>query len=235
MVEMKMEKNIIGILGGMGPESTADVYLKIVKICQKKYMISDDADFPQILIYSCPISSTEKPINDSGILSCIENGIEKLIEGGANIIIMICNSIHCFIDQLREKYKVKFISVVEEMLKEVIDDGIRKVGLLAFPITLKKKVYEREFIKSGVEIILPNEEDQTKINKIISNVSKGNKTEKDKKEMFDVVKKLESSGSESVILGCTELSLLLEDKDRNNILDCNVIIAESVLTEFFGE
>ncbi|MAG47114.1 aspartate racemase [archaeon] len=224
-----MKKKIIGVLGGMGPESTAIFYHELIIQCQKQYKAKYDEDYPEIFIYNLPIpdvvNNLKSPKETSNILT---KGTKKLESIGVNFIVMPCNTAHYFYEHLKEKISIPFLSITEETAKKVKSRKYKKVGLLATTTTIKNKIYNKDFEKLGIEIISP--ENQTKVTKVIMNILAGKKLEKDKKILKEVIQKLKSNGAQAIILGCTDIPILLSQKDVNTeIFDTVEILAESTI------
>lgn len=233
---MKFDKKTIGILGGMGPDATADLYLKIIRICQRKYEASFDEDYPPIIIYSTPVPEIISNIKKES-LPVLVDGVKKLESSGADFIIIPCNTAHYFLQTLKKNVSILILSMIEETVKRIKKKKYNKVGLLATDTTIKEKLYEKPLSRNGIDLIKPDKESQAIVMKIVRNVTAGKKIMKDKKELMDVVKKLKSKDAEAVILGCTELPLVINQNDFNNIeiFDATEILAESAVKKSYGE
>lgn len=217
----------IGILGGMGPETTAEFYRRLVRIFQKNYGAKYDSDFPPILIYNMPLPDiVEDSGNRMSVIEFIKNGINKLENAGCSFIAVPCNTVFYFIDLISSN--IPLINIVEETFAEVKRRKIGKIGLLSTKNTSKTLLYEKVF--ESIEIIKPSTEEQKKVNEIILRILSGDKLDEDKKFIRKLCEKLTKRSAEAVILGCTELSLLISQADCNiQILDTLDILAESTV------
>lgn len=221
-----MKKKIIGILGGMGPASTAIFYQNIIRQCQKQYGAQYDEDYPEIFIYNLPIPDVVKGIkNPSKILPILIKGIKKLEAIGVDFITIPCNTVQYFYEDLKRNVSIPVLNIVEEVAKKVKLNNYKKVGLLATITTIENKIYDKILNKSGIEIILPERQEQ--ITSIILNILAGKKLESDKAKLKTIIEKMKKSGAETIILGCTDISILLNQKDVDiELFDSNEILAE---------
>jgi len=224
-----MNKKIIGILGGMGPESTAMFYQSVIQQCQKQYGAQYDEDYPEIFIYNLPIPNVVEGIKKpSKILPILIKGIRKLEYIGVDFIVIPCNTVQYFYDNLRKSISVPLLNIVEETAKKIKSKSYKRVGLLATITTIENKIYERILTKFEIETIVP--EEQNKVTKIILNILAGKKLESDKLELMKIIGNMEQSGAEAVILGCTDIPALLTQKDINiELFDSNEVLAEATV------
>jgi len=232
-------RKIIGILGGMGPDATADLYMKIIKFCQKKYGAKYDSDYPQIIINSIPapqmIDGLKKGKKEE-LLNVLIEGVKKLEFSGVDFIVTACNTVCYFLPELRKAVKIPILSIVEETVKRGKEKEIKKVGLLATTTTVKEKLYERKLTKFRIKTILPNKKSQDKINEIIRKVIAGKKSITDRNILKNIIRDLKSKGAEGVILGCTDLPLIIRKNNFDiEIFDSTGILAESVVEMAYGD
>ena len=229
MKKIIMNKKIIGILGGMGPESTAMFYQSVIQQCQKQYGAQYDEDYPEIFIYNLPIPNVVEGIKKpSKILPILIRGIKKLEYIGVDFIAIPCNTVQYFYDNLRKSISVSLLNIVEETAKKIKSENYKRVGLLATITTIENKIYERILTKFGIKTIAP--EEQNKVTKIILNILAGKKLESDKLELMKIIGNMKQSGAEAIILGCTDIPALLTQKDINiELFDSIEILAEATV------
>lgn len=224
-----MNKKIIGILGGMGPESTAMFYQSIIQQCQKQYRAQYDEDYPEIFIYNLPIPNVVEGIKKpSKILPFLVKGIRKLESIGVDFITIPCNTVQYFYDNLKKGISVPLLNIVEETAKKIKSNNYKKVGLLATITTIENKIYEGILTKFGIETIVP--EEQNKVTKIILNILSGKKLESDKSELKKIIEKMEQNGAKAIVLGCTDIPALLTQKDANiKLFNSIEVLAEATV------
>lgn len=230
-------KKIIGILGGMGPESTAIFYQALIKQCQKQYDAKYDEDYPEIFIYNLPIPNIvdglKKP---EETLKMLIEGANKIDSIGVDFMVMPCNTAHYFYPGMAKSISIPFICIFLATAKKIKNEGVKKVGFLATETTIQYKSFDKDFEKNGIELILPNETDQKKITEIILNILAGEKLKKDKWQLQQIIKNLRQKGVEAIVLACTDIPILLKQKDVDiKIFDTVEILAESTIQYATGE
>lgn len=230
---MNMPEKTIGILGGMGPLATAELFRRIVE----KTPAKRDQDHPRIIIYNNP----KIPDRTAFILGKGEDPRPELIDSarkleswGADFIIMPCNTAHFFAETIQREIKVPLLSMIEETAKEIEKMGLRKVGLLATDGTIKGLVYHRALLDRGIGIAVPNREDQKKVMRGIYKGVKSGNLELGRELILRVAKKLEKR-SEGIIAGCTEVSVALRQEDLSvPLIDPMDVIAERAVKLALG-
>ncbi len=232
-MEIKNKFKTIGILGGMGPEATASLYMKIIKIFQQQFNAKYDNDFPPFFIYSLPIPDVvEQQVDEEVLIKLLQEGAKLVEKSGADFIVVACNTVQKYLPKMRESVKVEIISIPEETIMEARRQGYQKVGLLATESTINSKIYEKESKLLNLEIICPNDKQQSEITKVIMNVLSGQKLLSDKVRLADISLDLQNKGAEAIILGCTDLPLIFQEEDSElELLDTTKILAEACVRE----
>lgn len=134
----KMKK--IGILGGMGPESTLLFYHYIIKVCQNKHGGQYGEDYPEIFILNLPIPDVVKTTkNLDSIFPLLLERIKKLEVAGSDFIVIPCNTAHIFFDKLKNKSPIPILNMIQETAEQVRKKKHKKVGLLATKTAVEKK------------------------------------------------------------------------------------------------
>gem|GEM_PF-206622 len=218
--ETKWKK--IGVLGGMGPMSTVRFYQYLIELCQRRYYAKYDSDFPEILIYNLPIPDVVENIeNEEKTKKLLINGIRQLENAGCDFIAIPCNTVNFCIDFLRAKSKIEIISIVEETANKVNKSGTKNATLLATEKTIQSGMYQDK-IKKEIKLFLP--EKQKEITNLILEILAGCKESK------KLGKTIKNCKSEAVILGCTDLSGLIDEKTTTiKIFDSLIILAEATI------
>ncbi|NJF24562.1 aspartate racemase [Thermococcus sp. Bubb.Bath] len=228
-----MSERVIGILGGMGPLATAELFRRIVE----KTPAKRDQDHPRIIIYNNP----KIPDRTAFILG---NGpdprpelvasAKKLERWGVDFIIMPCNTAHFFAETIQKAIRVPLVSMIEETAEVVRETGLRKVGLLATNGTIKGLVYHRALLKHGVQIAVPGKNDQAQVMRAIYEGIKAGNLEMGRELLLKVAKKLEMR-SDGIITGCTEVSVALKQEDLSvPLIDPMNVIAEKAVKLALG-
>lgn len=215
----------IGILGGMGPEATAELYLRMIQLFQARGAVYDE-DFPSIYIYNLPVPDIAEKEND--ILSLLIDGLEKLQKMGSEVLAISCNTATCIID----KYEniPGFVSIVKEVVKKIKENDYRKVGLLSTKLTLKTERYQSLLKNEGIDFVLPTENERDEITKIILNILSGKKLPTDVLSLERIANRMIREGAEAIVLGCTELPLIFKNSNIISI-DTLQILAEAIVRD----
>jgi aspartate racemase len=228
-----LSEKIIGILGGMGPEATSDLYLRIIKATPAKR----DQDHPRVIIYS----NSKVPDRTAAILGVGPSPMPELIragkrleEAGADFIIIPCNTAHYFIDQLKKELRVPILHMIRLSAAKALKSypKMNKVGLLATDGTVKSGLYKSAFGVAGIEIIEPSPEKQMDVMKAIYQCIKAGNLIDGGLLLRSVANDLIGAGAEMIICGCTEVSLVLKEGDLPvPILDPLQVLAEEAVAE----
>ena len=226
----------IGIIGGMGPLATADLYTKIINFT----VAEKDQEHVPVIIDSNPLipdrtdyilHGGESPLPE------IVKSIRRLEAAGCDFLIMPCNTAHHIIDEIKTTTKIPFINMMEETVKIVARDYPgEKVGLLATDGTAKSGAYHRYFEPVGVDVIIPKEHQEDVMEYIYQGVKTGN-LEKDLNGIEMAVHEMETMGATIFILGCTELSAVSQRirTIENDFLDPLEILAVRAIQEAGGK
>lgn len=211
-----MEMKKVGILGGMSYESTIKYYDLLL---QKYYDRYQDYHYPEVLIYSLDFQEVidYELGDDEGIyVDYLMKGINSLKMGGSEFIIMAANSPHAVYNKLVQKSEVPILSIVEATATEAKRKNLSKLLLLGIKYTMQSSFYKDYFAKLDMKVITPLESEQDKINQIIfDELVIGKFTKKSKETLLKIINNYVVDG---VILGCTELPLILQQNDIDVIL-----------------
>ena len=224
-----MPEKIIGILGGMGPEATIDLFYKIIKFTPAE----KDQDHLRIIIDNNPkIPDRTAAILGKGEdpLPALQETAQNLEKAGANFIVIPCNTAHYFLSSIQESVNIPVLNMIEETAKETKKriPQIKKVGLLASIGVYKSEIYHQHFKKFNIEVISPEEKDRGKVMKVIYTVKAGDLSEEVKKNILKITQKLIDKGAEAVIAGCTEIPLILKEGDVSvPLIDPTQILAKA--------
>ncbi len=219
----------IGIIGGMGPLATADLFRKIIEKTDAK----SDGDNIHVVIDS----NTSIPDRTAAILAGGRSPIPEMVrsavglEGmGADFLIMPCNTAHFFYDQLLPYVRVPVLHMIRETLSEAIRRGVRRAGLLATDGTCQTGIYDAIFAEGNVQLIKPDPKGQIEVTRIIYEGVKAGKRQYDTLAFQSVLDALMDRGADTLILGCTELPLAfsLYEIDRKAIDPTSVLAAAAV-------
>jgi aspartate racemase len=225
-------KKTIGILGGMGPEASANLYMKMIKYAQNKYNAVQDSDYPPVILYSLPLGDFDEKgiVDNDSVKSQLIKGVKKLENAGCDLIIIGCNTVHIFYDEMQSAVDIPLLNIVEETKKKVVDLGYKKVGLFASDSTIKTGLYQKKFDGSGITLIQPLSEQQEVMNRVIEHVMGGNQSNEDVNSLKDIGNSFLEQGAEAIIMGCTEIPLAINQSHTDvRLFDTNKIIIEAAV------
>lgn len=215
---MKNYKNkTIGLLGGMGPEASSSMYKQIIDHAQKQYGAVQDFDFPPVLLYSLPMYGfDETGIVDSKLVKKqLVDGVKTLEKAGSDLVIIACNTVHCFVDQMQNAVNIPILNMVQLTSDEVKKAGFKKVGLLSSQNTANLGLYQNELKKHNIHSVCANPVQQKTINEVIKHVMGGVQGKFDVIELKKIIAQMVSEGAQSIVLGCTEIPLAIDQTNTD--------------------
>ncbi len=226
---MKKNNKIIRVLGGMGPGASASLYNKIIEYSQYKYGAVQDVDYPPIIIYSLPLVGFDETgiVDEMLVKDQLVSGVKKLESAGCDIIIIACNTVHAYYEEMQVAVNIPILNIIEKTRERVVESGYKKVGLLASESTNKLQLYQKKFSSVGIKIISPNKSQQNVINNVIKQVMGGNQGVEDVIVLKGIIRDYLKQGAEAVILGCTEIPLAINQVDTDvELFDATKAIVE---------
>ena len=204
----------IGLIGGITWESTLEYYRIINEAVKLKL---GDLYSAKLLLYSFNFAELLKLQQHSGWESISEKFIEAaetLQTAGAEIILICANTMHQVYDSVKEKIPTPILHITDVTAKEILKTDIRKVGLLGTKYTMEEDFYKDRLQNFNIDSIIPDKNERELINKIIYNeLCKGIFSIKSKKVFIEIIDNLHNRGSDGIILGCTEIPLLINEQD----------------------
>ena len=204
----------IGLIGGLTYVSTIEYYRYLNELANEKLGGNESAE---IIIYSVNFGEIKKltEAGDWKNISLIICRVAKLIEAdGAACLLIGANTMHKIADDVKAAVKIPVIHIAEAIAKEILKNGLTKVGLLGTRYTMQPGFYAEYLMKHGIETIIPEQVDIDFINDTIYNeFSKNVFLQETKAAYLRIISKLKDNGAEGIILGCTEIPVLLKQPD----------------------
>jgi aspartate racemase len=221
----------IGILGGLTPESTVTYYMHIV---HRYHEIHGDHGYPECIILGVSFQKFEDWMGQEdwdSIEMELLNGLRVLEKAGADFSVIATNTMHILFDELQEKTTMPLISIIDTTAEAIQEDGMSTVGLLGTRFTMNKPFYREGLEKHGIEVIIPEDKDREYIQRVIfEELSVGKLSEESRKGFLGIIDKLVEQGDEGIVLGCTEIPLLVRQADTDvKIFDTAVLHADKAL------
>lgn len=204
----------LGLVGGMGPESTIPYYHDIVYGVQEAL---NKPQFPELSIESVNVFKVlelcgEKKYDE--LTEYLMSAINNLSYSGADFAALSANTPHIVFDRLKEQSPIPLISIVEATCEEANRRGLKKIGLLGTIFTMTGEFFKVPFEKSGIQVVIPSESEMEMINeKISTELELGIVKEETLLAFQKVITRMKNEDEiEAIVLGCTELPLLLNDE-----------------------
>lgn len=229
------KQKIIGIVGGMGPLASCDLYRKIIMNTKA----SRDSDHIHVIVDS----NTKIPDRTDAILYHGKSPLPMLIESarkleqmGAEIIIIACNTSHFFIDEIRECVHCEVISIIEAVYEEVKRKELQSISLFATEGTAKTGIYQSVFKEGNLKLRVSNDEEQKIITDLIYNGIKKGNYEYDGAAFQNLIIKQSLEGEQAFILGCTELPIAVSLYHiEGNFIDPSLCLAHVAIIKAGGQ
>ncbi|MBR4732569.1 MAG: amino acid racemase [Lachnospiraceae bacterium] len=201
----------IGLVGGTGPESTLSYYKKLNEEIDR---LTNEKNMPDVAIESVNFRRAwEYVVNGDreALTEYLAEKIRILKAGGAEVISLTAVTMHMVFEELEKRTGVTLVSIPRAVCEEIVKAGIKKVGLLGTMTTMEQDYVKKDLIAAGVEVFVPDEQERALVAKrIYEELEKGIVKESTLQEFQQLIGKMKAEdGIEGVILGCTELPLLL--------------------------
>jgi aspartate racemase len=227
-----------GIVGGIAPESTIQYYRLMIAAYRDR---KRDGSYPSILINSIDMKTMLDLIgadNLSGVTKYLVGEVEKLAHAGATFALLASNTPHIVFDAIRQEASIPMLSIVEATCSEVQRLGLKRVGLFGTRFTMQGRFYAEVFSRQGITVIVPDTEEQEYIHgKYMSELVNGIFLPETRGPMSEIANRLRvREGIEGLVLGGTELPLLLHDVATREVLflDTAKIHAECAVTQMLS-
>lgn len=204
----------LGLVGGMGPESTIPYYHDIVYGVQETL---GEKRFPELSMESVNVFHLLNLCAETKydeLTEYLMGAINNLARSGADFAALSANTPHIVFDRLKEQSPIPLISIVEVACEETQRRGLKRIGLLGTIFTMTGGFFKEPFVKSGIEVIVPNEVEMNLINEKISTELEVGIVKEETLAVFqEIINRMKNEdGIEAIVLGCTELPLLLNDE-----------------------
>ncbi|NMS88767.1 aspartate/glutamate racemase family protein [Clostridioides difficile] len=206
----------IGLIGGMSWESTITYYQVINTVIKERL---GGLHSSKCILYSVDFQEIEE-CQSSGnwekSAKILSDAAIKLQNAGADFIVICTNTMHKVADKIQEKIHIPLINIANVTAEVLKEKEIKKVALLGTKYTMEQDFYKDIIINNGIEVLVPNEEDRIIVNNTIFNeLCVGIVSESSKKAFLSIIDKFGKQGVDGIILGCTEIGLLIKQNDTS--------------------
>jgi len=230
-------QRVIGVLGGMGPLATADFYMKLVRLTPAR----TDQEHPRVIIDG----NAKIPDRTAAVLGrgpdptpALVATARNLERAGADLIVIPCNSAHAFLAAVRGAVRIPVLDIMEEVAAAVaaLEPAPRSTGILATQATLEMQLYHRALTRRGIAVVQPSAAEEAVVMTAIHAVKAGDLDTGVRASVRAVAATLVARGAGAIVLGCTELPLVVGSGDATvPVLDATEILARAALREAGGE
>ena len=228
----------LGMIGGVGPESTIDYYSKIIALYRER---KPDGSYPSFLINSLDLEKGRAMVeaNDwPGLTKYLVEEIQKLVKAGADFGLIAANTPHIVFDEVARESTIPLISIVEATCAAAKARGLKKLGLFGTRYTMQATFFQKVFSKAAIELVVPEPADQDYIHaKYFDELVLGKFLLETQAGLLSIVDRLKAKiDIDGVILAGTELPLILRDAAHNGIplLDTTKIHVEAAVAEMLS-
>ena len=218
---------MIGIIGGMGPMATADLFIKIISSTKA----GSDQEHLHVLIDNntdIPDRTEHILIGSDAPLAPMAESAARLEAAGADLLIMPCNTAHHFYDELCRKTALPVLNMPELTAKACQEQGIRCAALLATEGCLRAGIYDPYFEARGIRLLKPSEEGVRALMQLIYGEVKAGRTPHPEQLYFEM-EQLKAEGAEVFLLACTELPLAFNESTPFACLDPTLVLAQAAV------
>lgn len=206
----------IGLIGGMSWESTVTYYQIINRVVKDKLGGFHSA---RCLLYSVDFHEIEACQSSGDWEKCgdiLAEAAQRLEQAGADFIVICTNTMHKVAPQVQDAVSIPLLHIAEATAQELKKSHIDKVGLLGTIYTMEQDFYKAKLQEAGIEVLIPEEEDRQRVNYIIfQELCLGVLDDNSRQTLLAVIDKLAQQGAQGIVLGCTEIGLLVQQQDTD--------------------
>jgi aspartate racemase len=222
---------IIGLIGGMSWESTAEYY-RIINETVKETL--GGLHSAKCVLYSVDFEEIEQ-LQHAGkwddATAVMIDAAKRVVKGGADFVVICTNTMHKMADDIQNHISVPLLHIGDATAEKVKEEKLKKVGLLGTKFTMEEDFYKGRLKEYGLDVIIPEEDERTVIHHIIyDELCLGTIREESREAVKTIIRTLISRGAEGIILGCTEIPLLIQQKDSPvPVFDTTLLHAEAAV------
>lgn len=224
------------MIGGTGWVSTVEYYRLINEITNKRL---GGLQFAKCILYSLNYGDLEAcnlEGNKQGILELVTDAALRLETAGVDGLALCANTLHFAVDELVKTINLPIVHIADATGDQILQKGLKKVGLLGTKQTMESDFYKTRLNAKGIDCLVPDIEDRDYINRIITTeLFKSVFKQETRNRFIDIMRKLQEAGAEGIILGCTEIPLLIKQKDIEIPLFDTLHIHAEAIVDFLLE
>jgi len=225
----------IWILWGMWPQASLHFYQMLIKKTTNYYKHPRNQDYPNIILSNIPVPDLIKWENSINItVTMVNKEAKKLEKFWVNFLVMPCNTMHLFKEEIMKWIQIPFISMIDCVVSSVKKTGIKKVWLLWSSTTMQSSLYSLQLQNTGIQTIIPEINKHNDISTIIQKYISWNITQADIDKIDIYCQELMNSWAEWIILWCTELPLIMKPLfGKYNLFSSSEILSDLTLHNYY--
>ena len=205
----------IGLIGGMSWESSLEYYRIMNETVKEKLGLLHSA---KCILYSFDFEDVARLQHErewEKLTKMMIEAAQILEKAGADFIVICANTMHKMAEDIQNKINIPILHIADATSKKILEKNIKRVGLLGTKFTMEEDFYKGRLIdKYEIKVIIPNEEERQIVHKVIYNeLCLGKINQSSKKKFKKIIQNLISNGAEGIMLGCTEIPLLIKQED----------------------
>ena len=204
----------IGLIGGMSWESSAQYYAIINRAVRDRLGGSHSA---KILMHSLDFGEIERLQHDgdwSSLTVQMVNVAKRIQAGGADFVLICSNTMHLMADAMAAEIDIPLLHVVDQTSAAIVKAGLKRVGLLGTAFTMERPFYRDRLAAAGLEVLIPSDADRRDVHRVIYEELVAGKFEPVSRQIYrEVIARLVERGAQAIVLGCTEIMLLVDQSD----------------------
>ena len=206
----------IGMIGGTGWPSTLEYYRIINQETNRRLGGLNSAKIILSSFNYAEIDKLNKVEDHAGVYKLVLSATEKLKNASVDFIILCANTLHQYVEDLEQETDLKIVHIADTTAKEIRIKGLAKIGLLGTRFTMEMDFYTKRLQQSGIESLVPEKPEREFIhNAIMEELLKEEFKEETKEKFLHIINDLGRSGAQGIVLGCTEIPLLIKQNDTH--------------------
>ena len=197
----------IGIIGGADPAASCLLYRRIIEICLSQGYCKNGGDFPEIMLINYPFGRGMRNFDASvttSLVAQLDYCFDKCAAYGVDVVAIACNGLHTLLDAVSGA-GLPLVHLAKIVVQRAEQQPLKKLMLFAAQRTIQKGLYER----AGLELIVPEPQDQARVDRVIENIHTGVVSKADAQQMTEIAQKMYAKSQfDGILLGCTDFSVL---------------------------
>ncbi len=223
----------IGLLGGMSWESTESYYRAINQGVKQRLGGLHSAKIAMISVDFAEIEALQHRGDWDKTADILAQGALALQRAGADFMLICTNTMHKVVPQIQAQVDLPILHIADATAGVLLADGVSKTGLLGTRFTMEQDFYRERLISQGIDVVVPEESERQQIHRIIyDELCMGSINDDSRQQFLQIIERLQDRGCEAVILGCTEIALLVRPDDTQvPLYDTTAIHAQQAVDE----